>query len=72
MKQVVNGKDSVYIIMNPKLIFQRSYDKLEKFKLKNIVHFTPKSISNAEDRSKVELQLSNYDFQEILYSVVAD
>lgn len=72
MFEIVKGKEGEYKIINSRLIYQRIYDNAGKLTNKNIVHFTPESIENSEDKNFVKFKLNNFLFTEIIYSVVAD
>ena len=72
MFEVVVGKEGEYKIINSRLIYQRTFDNSGRLTNKNIVHFTPESIKNQEDKNYVKFKLNNFLFSEILYSVVTD
>ena len=72
MFEVVKGNEGEYKILNSRLIYQRTFDNSGKLTSKNIIHFTPESIENPEDKNFVKFKLNNFLFSEILYSVVAD
>lgn len=72
MFEVVRGNAGEYRILNSGLIYQRIFDNSGKLTNKNIVHFTPESIENSEDKDIVKFRLNNFLFSEILYSVIAD
>ncbi|MBU2493800.1 MAG: hypothetical protein KJ571_14320 [Bacteroidetes bacterium] len=72
MFEVVKGNEGEYKILNSRLIYQRTLDSYGKLTNKNIVHFTPESIENSEDKDIVKFRLNNFLFSEILYSVIAD
>ncbi|KAB2843353.1 MAG: hypothetical protein F9K45_06215 [Melioribacteraceae bacterium] len=72
MFEVVKGSEGEYRILNSRLIYQRIFDKTGKPTNKNIVHFTPESIENNDDKNIVKFRLNNFLFSEILYSVVAE
>lgn len=72
MFEVVKGNEGEYKILNSRLIYQRTFDSYGNLTNKNIVHFTPESIENSEDKDIVKFRLNNFLFSEILYSVIAD
>ena len=72
MFEVVKGNEGEYRIINSHLIYQRIFDNSGKLTNKNIVHFTPESIENSDDKNYVKFKLNNFLFSEILYSVVTD
>ena len=72
MFEIVVGKEGEYKIVNSHLIYQRTFDNSGRLTNKNIVHFTPESIENPEDKNYVKFRLNNFLFSEILYSIVSD
>ena len=72
MFELVRGKEGEYRIINSRLIYQRTFDNSGRLTNKNIVHFTPESIQNQEDKNYVKFRLNNFLFSEILSSIVSD
>lgn len=72
MFEVVRGKEGEYKIINSRLIYQRTFDNSGNLTNKNIIHFTPDSIENKEDKKFVKFRMNNFLFSEIMYSVVSE